>query len=38
MVKMYIQYWFTLPVSKEDIYDKIYGWFEGQKKPKFKKK
>ena len=37
MVKTYMQFWFTIPSSKEDVYDKIYKWFEGQKKPKFKK-
>jgi len=38
MVKTYMQYWFTLTIPKEEAYDKIYAWFEKQKKPKFNKK
>lgn len=36
MVKTFVQYWYTLPISREEAYDKIYKWFEGQKKPTFK--
>ena len=37
MVKATLQYWYTLPIPKEEAYDKIYKWFEEMIRVKFKK-
>ena len=37
MVNLYIGYWYTIPIPKEEAWDKMYEWFQSQKKAKFKK-
>jgi len=38
MVTPNLQYWYVLPIPKEEAYDKIYKWFEEMEGVKFKKK